>query len=269
MSYNHFRSVELTAALDHEQVERLAKMPFLKIDTADQITKVWLTQPILYFKQINVSIYVESHEMTSEQDYLHRMTFGSQLVFLNNSLDDYQLSTFKLACSSLNISRQELDNAKLFTDIYQLVEQRFERPQDALSLVVQILERIGVSEGLLQNLKRNVEQEVCLENNLLMDLILTVAAIFKNLPNDKFDSLKEIARRTYFIQYNSANIKSRNHLLQMMLDDNKLTPTNFGFLYAWLEVVECSAQHELLRQYCKRQGIVEPDWEGLVPPLKG
>ena len=42
MSYNHFRSVELTAALDHEQVERLPKMPFQKINTANQMTKVWL-----------------------------------------------------------------------------------------------------------------------------------------------------------------------------------------------------------------------------------
>ena len=198
-------------------------------------------------------------------DRLSKMSI--KLVFLNNSLDDPQFSTLKLACKALNISRQELDNANLFTDVFRLIEQS--RPQDALALVLQILVRIGVSEALLQSLKGEVQEETRLEDNSLMDLILTVASVFRNLSTEQFQCLKEIARRTYFIQHHSTKIKSRNHLLEMMLDDNILTPQDFGFLFAWLEVVECSAQHELLRQYCQRQGIVEPDWGGLVPPLKG
>ena len=190
-----------------------------------------------------------------------------KLVFLNSSLDDRQLSTLKLACKALNVSRQELDNANMFTDVYRLIEQSC--PQKSLSLVLQILVRIGVSEALLQSLKGEVQEETRLEDNLLMDLILTVTSIFRNLSDEQFQCLKEIARRTYFIQHHTTKIKSRNHLLEMMLDDSILTPQDFGFLFAWLEVIECSAQHVLLKQYCQRQGIVEPDWEGLVPPLKG
>lgn len=190
-------------------------------------------------------------------------SIAAKLVSLDHSVSKSQLDFLKVACSVLNISRYKLENQDSFVEVYCLIEQM--RPYDSVSLVIKILEAIGVSGYYLRYLKSEVQNEAIIEDNPMLDLTLTFSRILTDLPKAKYNSLREIARRSFFDNYNPSNIESRSCLLQLMLDGAHLTVEKFDYLFAWLEVIDCQAHQQHLRDFCNRQGIVEPEWRSLIP----
>ena len=192
-----------------------------------------------------------------------RMSIGTRLVYLSDSIAVVQLSFLKIACSVLDIPRHKVEPLNCFTEVYSLIQER--RPADSLSLVLKILSAFGVSESHLNPLKNEVQEEAFIEDIPMLDLVVTVSRVLLDLAEGKYISLKEIARMTYFDHYTPCKIASRSHLLELMLDGNHLTVEKFGFLFAWLEVIECRTHQQHLYDFCERQGIVVPEWQKLIP----
>ena len=102
-----------------------------------------------------------------------------------------------------------------------------------------------------------------------MDFILTVSNILCGLQERQYLTLRDMARCIFLTNFDTANITSRTHLFQLLLDHNYLTHEKFHYLFAWLEVIGCRAKHKELRRYCRHHNITEPEWKNLVPSLKG
>lgn len=196
--------------------------------------------------------------------------FARCLVKLNDSIDDKTLEIVKLvARHALDIKQQDLDDSTVLTAVFNLIEAKY--PALAINLLLIILTGLEIQSSLIDELKEYAKSEIskiprdCRQK---MDFILIVSCILRHLQKNQYLSLKEIARRTFLASYNSRNIKSRTHLLHLLLDQNCLTHKSFRELFAWLEVVGCSCLQDNLRDYCQLYNIEEPEWNSLVEPLK-
>ena len=192
------------------------------------------------------------------------------LVKLNYSIDDKTLEIVKVVSRhALDIKQQDLEDSTVLTAVFNLIEAKY--PAFAINLLWIILTGLEIQSSLIDELKEYAKSEIskiprdCRQK---MDFILTVSCILCHLQKNQYLSLKEIARRTFLASYNSRNIKSRTHLLHLLLDRNCLTHESFRELFAWLEVVGCSCLQAKLRTYCQRYNIEEPEWNSLVEPLK-
>lgn len=193
----------------------------------------------------------------------------NKLVALNDSVSLRNLDIVKLVAKhAFDIKQQDLDEAQLLTAVYTLIEKKHE--DAALNIVIIILMRLDVQRSLVDALKRHVKKnEVLIEGYQKMDFILTVSNILCGLHERQYLSLREIARRTFLPTYDPSNITSRTHLFQLLLDQGCFTQTSFCYLFAWLEVIGCSARQAELRGYCRRHNIDEPEWQFMIPSLKG
>ena len=199
-----------------------------------------------------------------------RVEISTCLAALNDAVSPRKLDVIKLVAKhAFGIGQQDLDEADLLTAVYSLLERKHD--SSALNILIKILTRLGIDNVLVAGLKKHVKQNerVHVKGYQKMDFILTVSCILRSLHKRQYESLKEMARRTFLTNHHPSNIKSRTHLLQLLFDQNCLTPNSFRFLFAWLEVVGCSRYHNELRAYCGRYNIKVPEWDSLVPPLKG
>ena len=195
---------------------------------------------------------------------------STKLVRLNDAVNSNKLDVIKLVAKhAFGVGQEDLDKADLLTSVYTLLEEK--HGNSALSILIMILEGLDVQGPLVDSLKEHEQTEpiVQVPDLRMMDFILTVSCILSCLGKNKYLSLKEMARRTFFSHYDPSTITSRTHLLQLLLESNSLTPDSFDNLFAWLEVVGCSLYHNNLREYCLRNQIEVPEWENLVSPLKG
>uniref|UniRef100_A0A1X7UHZ6 Uncharacterized protein n=1 Tax=Amphimedon queenslandica TaxID=400682 RepID=A0A1X7UHZ6_AMPQE len=193
---------------------------------------------------------------------------STSLVALNDAVSSKNLDIIKLVAKhAFGIGQQDLDEADVLTSVYYLLERQHD--SSALNILILILMRLGIDTVLVGALKKHVKQnEIVIEGYQKVDFILTVSCILRSLHKRQYKSLKEMARRTFLNNYDPSNIKTRTHLLQLLFDQDCLTPTSFRFLFAWLEVVGCSLYHIELKAYCRRHEIKIPEWDNLVPPLK-
>ena len=194
---------------------------------------------------------------------------STSLVALNDAVSPRKLEIIKLVAKhAFGVGQQDLDDAHVLTSVHTLLEQKHD--SSALNILIMILMRLDIDTVLVGALKKHVKQnEIVVEGYQKMDFILTVSCILRSLHKRQYESLKEMARRTFLNNYDPSNIKSRTHLLQLLFDQNCLTPNSFLYLFAWLEVVGCSRYHSELKAYCRRHNIKVPEWDSLVPPLKG
>lgn len=198
--------------------------------------------------------------------------FVYKIVQLNNAVDEENLLMVKLvARHALDIFQQQLEESCNFHSVYNLIEAKY--PDIAPDLVVIILKGLGIQSSLISELKTSTKNETPVSESVRdchqkMNFILTVLQILRYLQEDKYQSLKEIARRTFLNTYNSSNIKSRTDLLHLLLDSSCLTYKSFREIFAWLEVIGCSSLQAELNDYCDRYAIEKPEWNSLVEPLK-
>ena len=201
-------------------------------------------------------------EVRSESPQSQKRTLRVQLVKIDPGLSDHQLHSLKLACRLLDIPQE---TACTFIDLYELIEHKM--PQCAPSLVYQLLLRVGFPKRNLQELHRFVTFDVYLEENKMLDLVLTLAFLLGEMNSECYEQIKEIARKTFLPEYHQTRILSPSHLLELLLDKDVISLENLNYLFAWFEAVGCVEYHDHLRQYCTRHGIKEPDWSDLRLPL--
>ena len=113
-----------------------------------------------------------------------KRALGIQLVNIEPGLSDHQLHSLKLACFLLDIPRQQLENADTFIDLYQLIEHKI--PQQAPSLIYQMLILVGFLKPLLKGLLPFVNIKIHLEKNLVMDLTLTLSFILGDISEKSY-----------------------------------------------------------------------------------
>ena len=188
-----------------------------------------------------------------------------KLVQLNNALSDHQLETLQLVVQVLNVSPIDLDSCKTITDVYRLLEHRILK--EVISWLIQVILRIGVPKSQLKNLEPHILEEVHVEENTMVDLILTLADILMNFTDERYSAFKELVIRTHLSNFHSSRLSSRTYLLQVLLERNLILPDKLEYFFAWLEAAGCPNQHKALRKFCERHGIVEPQWEQLVQPI--
>lgn len=197
----------------------------------------------------------------------------NKLVALNEALSPRNLEIFKLvAKNAFNIKQQDLDESLLFTSVYNVLEKKFPR-DTVLNIVIGILIELDVQRPLVDALQTHARPEnevwIMKDQKQVMDFILTVSNILCGLQERQYLTLRDMARCIFLTNFDTANITSRTHLFQLLLDHNYLTHEKFHYLFAWLEVIGCRAKHKELRRYCRHHNITEPEWKNLVPSLKG
>ena len=195
-----------------------------------------------------------------------RTKLALKLAKLNDAVSARKLDIIKLVANfALRMPRQDVEEADLLTSVYTLLEHR--DGSSALNILIMILMRLDVQRSLVDALTEHVKQtEIVLEDVDLrmMDFILTVCSILCSLDDINYLSLKEMARRTFLPHFDPSNITSRTHLLELLLYQDCLTPDSFQYLFAWLEVINCSLYHEKLREYCRRHHLRVPEWKYLI-----
>ena len=198
---------------------------------------------------------------------------------LNGRLTSHQFSTLKLALFTLGVPFEQLNQAKSFSDLYNLYLQKCSssaEPGDApLSTVLQILARIGVPERHLfyMRLKLKSRSHSRIEDqNQLTDLVLTLCYVLKDLKNEDYVSFESLALKTLFphwaAPFNNGK-QPRTFLVEQMLYNNCLTIDNVGYICSILEVLGCSTHRWYLSRYFHCHNIKEPNWEVLIPVVGG
>ena len=201
-------------------------------------------------------------DIKSESPQSRKRALRAQLVKIDPGLSDHQLHSLKLACRLLDIPQE---TAYSFIDLYELIEHKM--PHCAPSLVYQMLLRVGFPKCNLQELHRFVTFEIHLEENIMLDLVLTLAFLLGEMNSECYEQVKEIARKTFLPEYHQTRILSPSHLLELLLDKGVISLENLNYLFAWFEAVGCVEYHDHLRQFCVRHGIQEPDWSNLRIPI--
>ena len=186
---------------------------------------------------------------------------------INPSVSAHQLQSLKLACLTLDISREKLDTIETFTDLYQLIEQRL--PQNAPSLAYQMLYQVGVKRTALDDFKPFVVEQISLREYPLLDLILTLAFILEEINEKNYRQFREYSRQAFLDVYHPSRIKSRSHLLELLYDKNIIDLDYLVHFFAWLNAAACYFQAQYLREYCARQRIDEPDYTDMQIPDLG
>ena len=181
---------------------------------------------------------------------------------LNPALSEHQLKRVKLVFEVLGISRLDLDRCSKVSDVYHALEHKI--PKKSISWLIQILVRIGVPAVHLVSLKPYIDEEVCIEIDIMVDLILTLTDVLENLSKEFYHNFVKLVIRTHLRTYNPDNLTCRIYLLHLLLERSHILPDKLEFFFAWLGAIGCQKQHEALRKFCERHGIVEPQWEHLV-----
>ena len=195
----------------------------------------------------------------------HQLNLGMLLVRLNPALNEHQLKRVKLVVEVLGISLFEIDRCSNVSDVYRLMEHKM--PKKSVSWLILILSRVGVPETQLNSLKPKIEEEYCVEDDIMVDLILTLTDILDNLTDEFYRNFRELVIRTHLTEFHPDNLISRTYLLHVLLERKLVFPDKLGHFFAWLEAIGCLKQHNSLREFCVRHGIVEPQWEHLVEPI--
>ena len=201
-------------------------------------------------------------EAKSESNQSQERVLRAQIVKIDPGVSNHQLHSLKLACRLLDIPQE---NAHSFIDLYELIEHKM--TQRAPSFVYQMLLRVGFPKHSLRELHRFVTVEVHIEENIILDLVLTVAYLLGKMDIKCYEQFKEIARKTFLPEYHQTRILSPCHLLELLLDKGIISLDILNYLFAWFEAVGCEKYHDHLRQYCTRHGIPEPDWGHLRIPF--
>ena len=209
-----------------------------------------------------IILTVTKMEVKSENHQSQERALRVLLVNIDPGLSDHQLHSLKLVCRLLDIPQE---NAHTFVDLYELIEHKM--PQHAPSFLYQILLRVGFPQDNLRGLLRFVTVEVHIEENKVLDLVLTVAFLLGKMDSKCYEQLKEIVRKTFLPEYHQTRILSPCHLLELLLDKGIISLENLNYFFAWFEAVGCMEYHDDLRLYCTRHGIREPDWSHLRIPF--
>ena len=205
-------------------------------------------------------------QMPPSSNNQDQLALGMLLVNkLNPALSERQLKRVKLVFEVLGISRLDLDSCSNVSDVYRLVEHKI--PKKSVSWLIEILIRIGVPAAHLVSLKPYIDEEVCIEGDIMVDLILTLTDVLENLSEEFYCNFVELVIRTHLRTYNPDNLTCRINLLHLLLERNHILPDQLGYFFAWLEAIGCQKQHKTLRKFCERHGIVEPQWEHLVESI--
>ena len=204
-------------------------------------------------------------EAKSESHQSQERALRAQIVEIEPGVSNHQLHSLKMACRLMDISYEYIENAHSFIDLYELIEHKM--PQHAPSFVYQVLLRVGFPKRSLRELHRFVTVEVHIEENIILDLVLTVAFLLGEMDIKCYEQFKEIARKTFLPEYHQTRILSPCHLLELLLDKGVISLENLNYLFAWFEAVGCEKYHDHLRQYCTRHRIPEPDWSHLRIPF--
>lgn len=192
--------------------------------------------------------------------------FKSELCELGPGLSNHQFHCIKIACSLfLGISRQTLETVTTFIALYDLMKQAL--PHGADLLIYQILLKLNVSKSKLAkigpHINRKHEKDFILDNPQL-DLFLTVAVMLDKLSNGRYQKFRNQCIRSFLIDYHVDNITSRAALLELLADRGLLDPsdlTSLFLLFHHITSTDGSTQYiEILREFCTRQRIDEPDW---------
>ena len=195
----------------------------------------------------------------------HQLTLGMLLVRLNPALNERQLKRVKLVVEVSGVSRSEIDTCKYVSEMYRLVEHKM--PKKSVSWLILILSRVGVSETQLESLKPYIEEEYHIEDDIMVDLILMLTDILENFTDEFYRSFRELVIRTHLTEFHPDNLICRTYLLHVLLERKLVFPNKLEHFFTWLEAIGCPKQHNSLREFCKRHGIVEPQWEHLVEPI--
>lgn len=237
---------------------------------AQQSFSRFLSASFVYWSRFVVCLCLVMAELASSRADITELT--NKLVALNDSVSPRNLDIVKLvAKNAFDIKQQDLDEAQLLTTVYTLIEKKHE--EAAPNIVIHILVRLDVQRPLVDALQTHARPEnevwIMKDQKLVMGFILTVSNILCGLQERQYLALRDMARCIFLPNFDIANITSRTHLFQLLLDHNCLTHEKFHYLFAWLEVIGCRAKHKELRKYCRHHNITEPEWKNLVPSLKG
>ena len=179
------------------------------------------------------------------------------LVKLTNSVSDEHLGWMRVAFQySLDISCVKMEAAASFIEIYELVEESA-TSSEAPWLMAKVLNRLGIPCLELQTCETSSSHR----NNMKLEFVLTLMDIVRDLPGENYEKFLCLARRNYLPSYHRSKFFPRYHLVRRLLDEDILSPTNFGVVYAFLESVHSSSQHCKLDRYCEEQGLEKPAWK--------
>ena len=195
----------------------------------------------------------------------HQLTLGMLLVRLNPALNERQLKRVKLVVEVSGVSRSEIDTCKYVSEMYRLVEHKM--PKKSVSWLILILSRVGVPETRLDSLKPYIEEAYHVEDDIMVDFILTLTDILENFTDEFYCSFRDLVIRTHLTEFHPDNLVCRTYLLHVLLERKLVFPDKLGHFFAWLEAIGCLKQHNSLREFCVRHRIVEPQWEHLVEPI--
>ena len=195
----------------------------------------------------------------------HQLTLGMLLVRLNPALNERQLKRVKLVVEVSDVSRSEIDTCKYVSEMYRLVEHKM--PKTSVSWLILILSRVGVPESRLDSLKPYIEEAYHIEDNIMVDFILTLTDILENFTDKFYRSFRELVIHTHLTEFHPDNLICRTYLLHVLLERKLVFPDELGHFFTRLEATGCQKQHKVLQKLCKRHGIVEPQWEHLVESI--
>lgn len=138
-----------------------------------------------------------------------------------------------------------------------------ETKEKALSLIHQMLLRVDYPQWKLDRdgnlIDPSITNEVDINDNDQLDLLLTLAEVMRSMSDDNYSQFSGLV--CYFIGYNQDNVNSRFHLIQLLLDQDKLI---LSHIFSWLEASKCAVYHENLIEYCMRHKRPVPVWSELT-----
>ena len=178
------------------------------------------------------------------------------LVQLDPGFSKRQLQMFKVALLALDIECIALESCEAFVDVFRLLEQKV--PDQAVSVAIKVSGRIGISERHLEPLKPFIKEEFSLDNEPIMDLVLTLGEILMNMANEIYRRFLELVCRSFLPNYNLEGLSCRAKFLGVLLSKNLITLPLVSQYFEWTDRAGCSNQLEKLRMFCARHNIQEP-----------
>ena len=187
----------------------------------------------------------------------------SVLIALDPSFSESQLQMLKIAISQLDIECTSLENCASFVEVYRLLEQKV--PDQAVAIAIAVFIRIGISKLQIDNLKPFVNKVFAWEDQLIMDLVLTLGEILMNMRSDIYGSFMELVRRRFLPNFNADRLSCHAKLLEVLLSRSLISESYLRYYFEWIDRSGCSNQLERLRKFCARHNIEEPPWnQGLA-----
>lgn len=190
---------------------------------------------------------------------------------LESLVDQNQLSALKLALFALGLPLHQLNKASCLTDLYNIYQ--VVRPNDSLSILLQLLARLGVPQSELFFVRRYVRARAILENvdgYQLVDLVMNLSYVLSSISEEQYASFESLALRAFFphgglpAKPGSFPRSSRTSLVELLVYDNAPTVDNIGQICAILEVVAPTYRWYITR-YFHCHNVKEPNWKVFVP----